>query len=31
MSNKVYTYSYNQKYEPPMPVIELSLSLPGQV
>jgi predicted aspartyl protease len=31
VTNGIYTYDYSQAYDPPFPVIEITLSLPGQV
>ncbi|GEM_PF-3101065 len=30
MPSQVYTYSYSSVYHPPMPVVEIGLSLPGR-
>jgi len=30
MSKRVYTYTYSEEYDPPMPVMEVGVSLPKQ-
>jgi len=30
MNKRVYTYTYSEEYDPPMPVIEVGVSLPKQ-